>query len=96
MGEEEQALPVSLALAPHTAHRRSELQALYRHLAEQIDRLDERVKLVATERPRAALLMTHPGVGPVTALATDVFVGDPARFLDGKALASYLGMIPRE
>src|SRR5260370_13403559 len=40
--------------------------------------------------------MTHPGVGPVTALATEIFVGDPARFLDGKALASYVGMIPRE
>jgi hypothetical protein len=40
--------------------------------------------------------MTHPGVGPVTALATEVFVGEPARFLDGKALASYVGMIPRE
>jgi transposase len=40
--------------------------------------------------------MTHPGVDPVTALATEVFVGDPTRFLDGKALASYVGMIPRE
>ncbi|HEY6265526.1 MAG TPA: transposase [Candidatus Acidoferrum sp.] len=34
--------------------------------------------------------MTHPGVGPVTALATDVFLGDPQRFADGKALASFL------
>src|SRR5258707_11733728 len=40
--------------------------------------------------------MTHPGVGPVTALATEVFLGDPARFADSKALASYVGMIPRE
>jgi hypothetical protein len=32
--------------------------------------------------------MTHPGVGPITALATDVFLGDPARFRDGKELAS--------
>jgi len=40
--------------------------------------------------------MTHPGVGPVTAPATDVFLGDPARFADGKALASYVGMIPSE
>jgi transposase len=38
--------------------------------------------------------MTHPGVGPITALATDVFLGDPARFADSKA--SYVGMIPRE
>ena len=40
--------------------------------------------------------MTHPGVGPVTALATDVFLGDPKRFADSKALASYVGLIPRE
>jgi len=40
--------------------------------------------------------MTHPGVGPVTALATDVFLGDPKRFADGKALGSYVGLIPRE
>ena len=32
----------------------------------------------------------------ITALATDVFLGDPARFDDGKAVASYVGMIPSE
>src|SRR5579864_5770601 len=36
------------------------------------------------------------GVGPITALATEVFLGDPLRFIDGKALASYIGMIPSE
>jgi transposase len=40
--------------------------------------------------------MTHPGVGPITALATDVFLGDPTRFADSKELASYVGMIPGE
>jgi len=93
---EGQAWLASLPLAPHTAHRRSELQALYQHLAQQVDRLDERVKRVAEERPRATLLMTHPGVGTVTALATELFVGDPARFPDGQAVASYVGMIPSE
>ena len=62
----------------------------------QIDELDKRVNGQALQRPGAKLLMTHPGVGSVTALATDVFLGDPARFEDGKALASYVGMIPRE
>jgi transposase len=38
--------------------------------------------------------MTHPGVGPVTALATEVFLGDPSRFVDSKAVGSYVGMIP--
>jgi transposase len=93
---EGQALLASLPLPPYTADRRSELQALYQHLEAHIDRLDDRIQHVAKERARATLLMTHPGVEPVTALATEVFVGDPARFVDGKALASYVGMIPRE
>ena len=40
---EGQALLASLPLAPHTAHRRSELQALYQHLDVHVDRLGERV-----------------------------------------------------
>src|SRR2546428_7678716 len=86
----------SLPLAPHAAHRRTELQALNCKLGKQIDELGERVMDQALQRPGAKLLMTHPGVGPVTALATDVFLGDPARFDDGKAVASYVGMIPSE
>ena len=91
-----QAVLASLSLPPHAAHRRSALVALYQHLAAQVDQLDDRVKEAAGPRPGATLLMTHPGVGPVTALATDVFLGDPARFADAKALASYVGMIPSE
>ena len=91
-----QAVLSSVPLPPHAAHRRNELQALYQHLDEQVEQLDDRVKYAAAQRPRATLLMTHPGVGPVTALATDVFLGDPSRFADGKALASYVGMIPSE
>jgi transposase len=66
-----QALLASWSLPPYTADRRSELQALYQHLHAHIDRLDGRVRHVATERARATLLMTHPGVGRVTALATE-------------------------
>src|ERR1700693_2254611 len=86
----------SLPLAPHAAQRRTELQALYGRLGKQIDELGEQVMDQALLRPGAKLLMTHPGVGPVTALATDVFLGDPARFDDGKAVVSYVGMIPSE
>jgi len=38
--------------------------------------------------------MTHPGVGPITALETETFGGEPKRFVDGKAVASYVGLIP--
>jgi hypothetical protein len=69
---------------------------MYRKMEEEIENLMKQVAEQAEQRTRARLLMTHPGVGPVTALATDVFLGDPGRFVDGKALASYVGIIPRE
>jgi transposase len=86
----------SLPLPPHTGYRRTALQDLYQKLDAQIDELDQRVGDQALQRPGAKLLMSHPGVGPVTALATDVFLGDPTRFADGKAVVSYVGMIPSE
>jgi transposase len=91
-----QATLAALPLSPHAGQRRSELQALNDHLTKHIDELDQQVSAQARERPQACRLMTHPGVGPVTALATEVFLGDPSRFVDAKALASYVGMIPSE
>jgi len=85
-----------LPLAPHSAQRRSRLQRLAQHLDRQVSQLDQQVLKQARQRSASRLLMTHPGVGPVTALATDVFLGDPQRFASGKALASYVGMIPSE
>jgi transposase len=91
-----QAKIAFLPLLPHASYRRSMLQEMYRKMEEEIENLTQRVAEQATQRCRARLLMTHPGVGPVTALATEVFLGDPRRFVDGKALASYVGLIPRE
>jgi Transposase IS116/IS110/IS902 family len=45
---------------------------------------------------RSATADDLPGMGPVTALTTGVLLGDVKRLADGKALASYVGMIPRE
>ena len=87
-----QALP----LAPHASQRRTALLTLYPRFQESIDDLDRQVSEEAHQRPQAQRLMTHPGVGPVTALATEVFLGDPKRFADGKTVASYIGMIPSE
>jgi transposase len=41
-------------------------------------------------------LITHPGAGRITALATKVVLGEPFRFANSKELASYVGMIPGE
>jgi len=86
----------SLPLSPHAAYRRNELQAMYVKFETEIEKLNQRVEQQARERLGARLLMTHPGVGPITALATEVFLGDPSRFAGSKELASYAGMIPGE
>ena len=40
--------------------------------------------------------MTHPGVGPLTALAFVLIIGTPERFQCGKQIGTYVGMIPTE
>ena len=40
--------------------------------------------------------MTHPGVGPLTALAFVLIIGKAERFPCGKQIASYLGLVPLE
>ena len=91
-----QAVLAALPLLPYATDRRDALQALYRQLDAHVEQLDEHVCAIAQQRSGATLLLTHPGVGPVTALAPDVFVGDPSRFPSGKTLASYVGLIPSE
>ena len=46
--------------------------------------------------PAAQRLRTHPGVGPLTALAFVLIVGEAERFQCGKQIASYLGLVPLE
>jgi transposase len=95
-GKAGQQAIASLSLTCYTAERRTALQSLYRQLEEQIDDLNRKVEELAWQRPQARRLMTHPGVGPITALATETFLGEPKRFVDGKAVASYVGLIPSE
>jgi transposase len=85
-----------LPLRPWASCRREDLLGLLAMLDEQIGKLDRAVEQAAAEHPQAKLLMTQPGVGPNTALAFVLTIGDVNRFPRGKQVASYLGLIPRE
>src|SRR6267154_2060607 len=85
-----------LPLKPWAACRREDLLGLLAMLNQQIGKLDDAVQQAAEENPQAKLLMTQPGVGPNTALAYVLTIGDVSRFPRGKQVASYLGLIPRE
>src|SRR5712691_5558002 len=74
----------------------NELLRLYAQSQRRIQELDKEVEEQAQQRAHARRLLTHPGVGAVTALATEVFLGDPSRFATANQVASYIGMIPCE
>jgi len=85
-----------LPLAPWASQRRKDLFRVREMLNGEIDPLDQAVVEVAEKNEKARLLMTQPGVGPITALAFVLTMGDVKRFQRGKQVASYLGLIPRE
>ncbi len=86
----------ALPLKPWAGCRRENLLGLLAMLDQQIGKLDGAVEKAAQEHAQTRLLMTQPGVGPNTALAFVLTIGDVSRFQRGKQVASYLGLIPRE
>jgi transposase len=86
----------SLPLAPWAARRRHELLQLLDQLTPLVEELTAAIKQQAERRPEVQRLMTHPGVGPITALAFVLILGSPERFRCGKQIGSYLGLIPCE
>ena len=85
-----------LALAPWASRRRHELLELLDRMNPTIDELTAAAEQEARKRPEVLRLMTHPGVGPLTALAYVLIIGTPSRFHRGKQIGNYVGMIPSE
>ena len=85
-----------VGLAPWASRRREELLQLLDQLAAPLAELDRAVLEEAQRRDDAVLLMTHPGIGPVTSLAFVLAIGPITRFPRSKKIASYLGLNPSE
>ncbi len=86
----------ALPLAGWRAEQRKDLLVLLEEFDRRIEPLDTAVRKAAGENMEACRLMTHPGVGPIVALAYVLAIGDWQRFPRGKHVASYLGLIPQE
>ena len=64
-------------------------------LKREIERLDKAVMARAETAPAVRLLMSVPGVGPVTALAFVATIDSPERFVKSRAVGAYLGLTSR-
>jgi transposase len=85
-----------LPLGFWASRRRQELLELLDRMNPTIEKLTAAVEQEARKRPEVLRLMTHPGVGPLTALAYVLIIGTPTRFARGKQIGTYVGMIPTE
>src|SRR5271169_2324316 len=83
-------------LAPWASRRRHDLLELLDRLNPTITDLTQTIEQEVEKCPEARRLMTHPGVGPLTALAFVLILGRAERFQCGKQIASYLGLVPLE
>jgi transposase len=83
-------------LAPWASRRRRDLLELLDRLNPTITDLTQTIEQEVEKCPEAQQLMTHPGVGPLTALAFVLIIGRAERFQCGKQIASYLGLVPLE
>jgi len=85
-----------LPLDRWASRRRQELLGMLDQLDVSLHEFDQAVAEQAEQNAAAVLLMTHPGVGPVTSLAFVLTLGPVERFARSKQVASYLGLNPRE
>jgi transposase len=86
----------SFRLAPWASRRRCDLLQLLDRLNPIITELTQAIEQEVEKCSAARRLMTHPGVGPLTALAFVLIIGNADRFQCGKQVASYLGLVPWE
>jgi transposase len=86
----------SFVLARWASRRRQDLLDLLDQLTPKILELTRALEAEVERRPVTRRLMTHPGVGPLTALAFELVIGTPERFHCGKQVASYVGLVPSE
>ncbi|MGH7261476.1 MAG: IS110 family transposase [Nitrospiraceae bacterium] len=70
----------------------SHLHALDLRIAEY----DAHVKATAQADERARRLMSTPGIGPITASALVAAVGNAHDFKNGRQLAAWLGLVPKQ
>jgi len=79
-----------------TRHLLAELKEEYDQLVERITRLEQHLKAWHLQSDASQRLETIPGVGLLTATALAATLIDGRAFKNGRQLAAYLGLVPRQ
>jgi len=65
-------------------------------LSQKIFAMDEELLTASQKDKEVRLLMTIPGIGPVTALTYKAEIFDPSRFKNSRTVGAYIGMTPTQ
>lgn len=74
----------------------AELKAAHDQLVERINRFEQQLKVWHANNPESQRLASIPGIGILTATALAATVGEAQDFRNGRQLAAYLGLVPRQ
>ena len=84
------------ALPMLVRHLLAELKAEHDQLQERIGRCEQQLKAWHETNSLSQRLATIPGIGILTATALSASVGEGQDFKNGRQLAAYLGLVPRQ
>jgi transposase len=68
----------------------------FRELNHQVQELEERIDAWHRANQASQKLAKIPGIGPLTASALTASIGDAKSFKNGRELAAWLGLVPRQ
>ena len=77
-------------------HLLAELKAEHDQLQERIGHCEQQLKALHEASPLSQRLETIPGIGLLTATALSASVGEGQDFRNGRQLAAYHGLVPRQ
>lgn len=92
-------LPDVLAKAQLTSMSQESFASLVtelRELDERIAKYEDKIKAIHDSHPVSKRLATIPGIGPITATALIAAVSDPSLFKNGRGLAAWFGLVPKQ
>lgn len=78
---------------------RSELLNLFEELKildEKIESFDKKIEGICKDNEDCVRLLKIPGVGPITASSIVAAIGDARNFENGRQMAAWLGLVPRQ
>jgi transposase len=82
-----------------TSLGREMFQELYQHVVEadqKVTQADARIEKLSQQDEICKRLLKVPGIGPLTATAIIAAVGDTKIFKNGRQMAAWLGLVPRQ